>query len=101
MFHFLFALTVYHHLFLVIKCKTSGYGTSVIARETALDIADALYEPNIAEHIPGTTNLIADHLSRMRERMDNEVPGELRGARRRVLPVRNAAWWRTVKCSRD
>ena len=86
---------------MVIKCKTSGYGTSVIARETALDIADALYEPNIAGHIPGITNLIADYLSRMQQHQDDELPGELREARRRELPERNAAWWRTVKCPRE
>ena len=88
-------------LILVIKCKTSGYGTSVIARETALDIADALYAPNIAKHMIGITNLMADYLSQMQQHQDDQVPGELRNAVRRELPERDATWWRTVKCPRD
>ena len=48
-------------LILVVKMKTSGVGTSIIAGELALDIGDALYTPNVCEHIPGVTNVIAGH----------------------------------------
>ena len=51
-------------LILVMRLKTSGVGTSLIAREVALDVAEALYEPHVCEHIPGISNIIADHLSR-------------------------------------
>ena len=47
--------------------KSSGIGTSILAREMALDIADALYEPTVGEHIPGVANVLVDHLSRIYE----------------------------------
>jgi hypothetical protein len=51
-------------LVLCLNLKTKGTGTTLIAREVALDIADALYAPHIVEHIPGLDNTVADMLSR-------------------------------------
>ena len=51
-------------LVLCLRLKTTGTGTSIIAREVAVDIADSLYAPHIAEHVPGLENVIADELSR-------------------------------------
>ena len=47
-----------------LKTKASGYGTSIIARELALDIAQSEYKPDVAEHIPGVDNVLADVFSR-------------------------------------
>ena len=44
--------------------KTKGVGTTIIAREVAHDIADAVYAPHIVEHIPGVDNVVSDMLSR-------------------------------------
>ena len=81
---------------MVVRMKAKGAGTSLVAREMALDIAEAIYEPSVAAHIPGVANLLADFLSRMRGRGEDRVPAALRSARRRVLPRRDSAWWRTL-----
>ena len=84
-------------LILMMKLKTTGEGTSLIAREAALDIADAIYQPTVLEHIPGVTNTIADWLSREDVSSSaSPLPSALRQARRRLYPDRNAAWWRTL-----
>ena len=49
---------------LALNLKTSGYGTGIIAREMALDIAHSEYKPSVAEHVPGVDNVLADMLSR-------------------------------------
>ena len=83
-------------LIMLIKLKTSGVGTSLIARELALDIGDSLYEPNVAAHVPGVANLIADHLLRVTERSGTPMPRELRRATRVRFQIRDHNWWRTV-----
>ena len=37
-----------------------GYTLGIVARELALDIADAIYEPQMASHVPGVANVGAD-----------------------------------------
>ena len=49
---------------MLIKMKADGVGTGLISRELALDIGEAVHEPNVGTHIPGVTNILADHLSR-------------------------------------
>ena len=83
-------------LIMLIKLKTSGAGTSLIVRELALDIGDSLYEPNVAAHVPGVANLIADHLSRVTERSGTPMPRELSRATRVRFQRRDHGWWRTV-----
>ena len=83
-------------LVMVIKLKATGVGTGIISREVALDVADALYEPAIASHVPGVANVIADHLSRMAERSSSPLPAPLRQAQQQQFEERSAAWWRTV-----
>ena len=82
-------------LIMLIKLKTDGVGTGIISRELALDIGEAIYEPNVGTHIPGITNILADHLSR-RDDDTIPLPAALRLARRREFPVRDRSWWRTV-----
>ena len=82
-------------LIMLIKLKTDGVGMGIISRELALDIGEAIYEPNVGTHIPGVTNILADHLSR-RDDDTIPLPAALGLARRREFPVRDRAWWRTV-----
>lgn len=44
----------------VVCCRATGTGTSIIARELSLDIAEAVYRPEVAEHIPGVANVTVD-----------------------------------------
>ncbi len=52
-------------LTLVRRLKCTGKGPAIIARERALDIAHAIYRPDVAEHVPGLANKICDDLSRL------------------------------------
>ena len=84
-------------LVMIVRMKAKGASNALIARELALDIAEALYEPQVCSHIPGISNLIADHLSRMRALGRQDLPAPLRHARRRRLPARLVgSWWRTL-----
>ena len=83
-------------LILVVKMKARGEGTSLIARELALDVAESLYEPSVCTHIPGIANVLADFLSQRRHKAVEGLPSPLRSARRRQLPHRNSDWWRTL-----
>ena len=82
-------------LIMLIRMKADGVGTALISRELALDIAEAVYQPNVGSHIPGVTNVLADHLSR---RLDDSspLPQALRHAKRRWFPHRGYHWWRTL-----
>ena len=83
-------------LIMLIKLKANGAGTNTVARELALDICDALYEPNVAAHVPGVANIIADHLSQMVERPGAPLPRDLDSAKMVRFQRRDAAWWRTL-----
>ena len=67
-----------------------------IARELALDYADASFEPSAATHVPGVANSIADLLSR---RFDPDappwrVPTFLQSATEVHLPARSPSYYR-------
>ena len=88
-------------LIMLVKMKASGFGVGILSRELALDIGEALYEPNVCSHIPGTTNVIADALSRMTDYSDtaaslSSLPVPLRLAKRRFFEDRGFAWWRSL-----
>jgi hypothetical protein len=85
-------------LVMCLKLKTDGYGTGIIARELALDIASSEYKPQIAEHIPGVDNVIADPLSRRFQPGANfQLPPCLRTAEEVVLAPRGPEFFRTLK----
>ena len=52
-------------LTLMLHMKIAGTGTGLIAREVALDVAHAVYRPDVVEHIPGIANVTCDSLSRL------------------------------------
>jgi hypothetical protein len=70
----------------------------LIARELALDVADAIYRPQVFVHIPGIANVLADALSREYgpRRKGTEVPAALSKAVRRFVPVRTDQFYRTL-----
>ena len=83
-------------LTMVVKMNAKGVGTALLARELALDVAEALYEPLVCTHIPGVANVLADFLSRRGSHGYDELPAPLRRAKARQLPARDPGWWRTV-----
>jgi hypothetical protein len=83
-------------LVLCLNLKTKGAGTTLIAREVALDIADALYAPHIVEHIPGLDNTVADMLSRrFAPGYTFALPPCLRNVEELVLPPRDVSYFVT------
>ena len=85
-------------LVLCLNLKTSGHGTSIVAREMALDIAHSEYKPNVAQHIPGIDNVVADALSRkFAPDFDFALPTCLKPEQELMLPQRDIAHYRTLQ----
>ena len=71
---------------------------TVVARELALDLADATYALDFAQHVAGITNGIADRLSRKHQPGKlYTVPEFLCDACEMVAQPRSLNWWRTKK----
>ena len=84
-------------LILALKLKTSGKAPGIIAREIALDVAAALYIPNIAEHVPGTHNVVPDALSRKFQPGQNFVlPNVLKDVPELLLAPRGRQYYRSL-----
>jgi hypothetical protein len=80
------------------KAKTGNMST--LAREMALDIAEGLYVPNVVEHIPGVTNVVADLLSRKFQPGKTYEMHSLLSSAVEVFPgKRDHSWWRTLIAS--
>ena len=87
-------------LSMVCRMRPHSASLNIIARELALDIADSMYEPQIASHIPGVSNVIADILSRKfapAAKQEYKVPSLLAECAEIHPPERNSAWWRSLK----
>jgi len=52
-------------LTIVMGCRAKGWTVGLLSREIALDIAETVYRPLLAEHIAGGANITADALSRL------------------------------------
>ena len=85
-------------LTLVTKMRppTASLGLGIIAREMALDVADMVYTPDIAAHIPGIANLSADVLSRKFETKGWRLPAMFEGVPEAIPPRRDANYFRTL-----
>ena len=83
-------------MIMVLRLKARGSGPALVAREVALDLADALYQPNVVGHLPGIANTIADFLSRPDKWDAMDLPVALAGARELQLPPRTRSWWRSL-----
>ena len=84
-------------LTIALKLKTKGRGPSIVAREMALDMAEACYYPHVAEHVPGVDNTVADMLSRKYMPGGNyTVPECLLGVEQLLLPMRDRSDYRSL-----
>ena len=85
-------------LHLLMKLQTSSKHLNKIARGLALDVATGTYEPDIAQHISGVTNDIADFLSRPARMKEEAPPSWLKGAVD-VSEMANSCgseWWKIL-----
>ena len=90
-------------LSMICKMQPHSPTVGVIAREISLDVADAIYEPQVASHVPGISNIIADTLSRRYDpgKADNwKLPSELDDSTQGHPAKRTTKWWRSVDASR-
>ena len=84
-------------LSMITRMQPHSYSLGVVARELALDIADAVYEPQLASHVPGVANIAADCLSRKFQPDKKFVLPEVLADSTEVHPAeRNDAWWRML-----
>ena len=76
----------------------AGSSLILIAREVALDVAEAAYAPDVGSHLPGDANTLSDALSRRYspEAPAWKLPGELAEAVEATPPARNRAYYRTL-----
>ena len=85
-------------LTITLKLKTSGKGPGIVAREMALDIAQACYAPFVSEHVPGTANDICDSLSRkFQPGFAFQVPAAVRNVPETLLSPRTKRYYRIVE----
>ena len=85
-------------LTMTLELRAAGQTMSLIAREVALDVADALYSPAIVSHLPGLANTISDSLSRIFcPTGDYPVPPALLRAQRITCPTRTRNYYRTLR----
>jgi hypothetical protein len=85
-------------LVLALKLKTRGRGPGVIAKEIALDIAEAQYQPHVAEHVPGIHNIVPDALSRkFQPHQKYIVPDILMGVEELLLPPRGRNYFKSTR----
>ena len=84
-------------LSMITKLQTHSPVLGVVARELALDVSDAAYEPQTAAHVPGVANVAADTLSRKYEPgVAFTLPAVLAGCTEVHPPARNGDWWRSL-----
>jgi len=81
-------------------CRASGAGVNIIAKELALDMAEAVYRPTLVEHLPGVMNIAADALSRLFIPGKNYVvPSCLARSTRVDPPERDSGYFRTHRAA--
>ena len=81
----------------VARMQPHSQQLAIIAREVALDIASAMYTPDIVEHVPGVSNIAADALSRINDPTKAvALPSYLNTVPRHKCTVRQLGWWRAL-----
>ena len=81
----------------ICRMQAKSQSLQTIAREMALDTADAIYEPQVVQHVPGVANVTADALSRRNEQGPNwTCPPLLAKAEEVIPPTRDMTWWRSL-----
>jgi len=85
-------------LSLIINLRPPTPQLGLIGREIALEFAQAVFVPVVAEHIPGVANVTADKLSRWTQPGYPSTPSLLLcGAAQRDVPVRDRDFYYTLK----
>ena len=79
-----------------VKLQPHFLKLTIFAREMAVDIADAAYQPDIVEHVSGDSNDMADWFSRqgLNQECDHAslIGFVLRYASRVLVPLRPKEW---------
>ena len=84
-------------LVMLTKMQPHSHQLGIVARELALDISDAVFCPEIVQHIPGISNVAADALSRKGDPHKKvAVPSYLTESTKHVCSIRNKSWWRSL-----
>ena len=83
-------------LAMVSKMQPHSPQLGIIAREMALDIAAANYSPDVAVHIPGVANVVADCLSRLHAPDKKALPYSLHNVSELRVADRCRSWWRAL-----
>ena len=84
-------------LALVAKMQPHSPQLGVIARELALDVADAAYAPDVVQHLPGVANTCADALSRQHSPEKHYArPAYLLSVSEQPISIRDIKWWRSL-----
>jgi hypothetical protein len=82
-------------LYAVAKMQPKSKALGVIARELALDLADASYAVDFLQHVAGLANGTADSLSRKwQPGKKYTFPSLLANAEEVKPPTRSPSWWR-------
>ena len=85
------ALTLFSQL------KSHSRQLAIIAREFSLDLGAATFKPEIAQHLPGVSNVIADMLSRRYQPGKTfQLHPSLLQAKAVIPPTRDRTWWKTL-----
>ena len=88
-------------LSMLLKCRSAGEGTNLIACELALDLAKSMYRPDICQHIPGVANKLPDALSRVHQPTGGgDWPPALKHVPRARPPARDQQWYRSLLIAR-
>ena len=84
-------------LVLLWRLDSKSPRNNLIAREAALDMGESAFRPQIAEHIPGISNITTDVLSRLHQfGSPAKLPTVLVGVPRSLPAVRDRSRWRSL-----
>ena len=82
-------------LYAVAKMQPKSKALGIVARELALDLADASYSVDFLQHVAGLANVTADALSRKEQPGKTfKLPSLLSNAVEVKPPARAPCWWR-------
>ena len=84
----------------VVKLSSSSPNLNMVARELALDSVLGMYSVGLASHIPGVSNVLPDHLSRLWAPEAHGFPSALRDVPEMVAPPRDASFWKSATPTR-
>ena len=80
---------------MLFKLASRSPALNLIAREIALDAAELSAPLDVLTHIPGVSNIIPDHLSRLSAPQSHQVPECLRTVPRTIIKRRDPSFWTT------